>query len=84
MIPTIEVESGDSPPDCWVGARDSFGNKLGQAKIEHFRLSALGDENIRGFDIAVDDSFGVRGIQSFRDLDPKLQYFLERKRLRAM
>ncbi len=81
MIPTIELESGGSPPESASAARDSFGNKFREAKIEHFRLSALRHENIRGFDVAVNDSFGVRRIQSFRYLDPKLQYFFERKRL---
>ena len=58
-----------------------FGNKFCEAEIENFCLSTLGDEDIRGFDIAVNYAFGVRGIQSFRYLDTKLQNFFERKGL---
>src|SRR5260370_15592583 len=60
--------------------RNPFGNKFCEAKIEHLRLSSLCHENIRGFDVAVDYSFGVGGIQSFGYLDPKLQRFFEWKR----
>ena len=73
MIPTIEVESGASP-------RNPFGKEFRQPKIEHLRLSALRHENIRRFDVAVDYSFGVRRIQSFRDLNPEFQRFFQWKR----
>src|ERR1700692_216876 len=63
-----------------VRSRNPFGNKFCKAKIEHLRLSALSHENIRGFDVAVDYSLGVRGIQGFRYLHAKFQGFLDRKR----
>lgn len=44
-------------------------------------MSALGDKNVGGLNVAVDDSFGVRGIQSVRNLNPQLQNLLKRQRL---
>ena len=78
MIPTIEVESGTSPPKSAPALRNPFGNKFCKTKIEHLRLSTFRHENIRGFDVSMDYSFGVRRIQSFRYLDPKFQHFFQR------
>ena len=38
--------------------------QLGQAKIQNLGVATLGDEYICRFDIAMNDAFGVRGIQS--------------------
>ncbi len=48
-------------------------NLLGQAEIENFGVAALGDENIRRLDIAMDDSFGVCGIESIGNFDAEIQ-----------
>ena len=40
-----------------------------QAKIENLGVAALGDEYIRGLDVAVDDAFGVGGIERVGDFD---------------
>ena len=42
---------------------------LRQSEIENLDVTARGDENIRGLDIAVDDSGRVRGLQSIGYLD---------------
>ena len=42
---------------------------LGEAKVENFRLAALGDENVGGLDVAMDDAFGVCGVERVGDLD---------------
>jgi hypothetical protein len=47
-----------------VGERD-----FGETEVENFGVAALGDENVRGLNVAMDDAFGVRGIQSVRDID---------------
>ena len=43
--------------------------KLRQSKIENLGVAAISYEDIRRFDVAVDDSFGMRRVQSIRDLD---------------
>jgi hypothetical protein len=42
--------------------------QFGQAKIQNFYVAVAGDENIFGLQVAMDDSFVVRGGQAFGDL----------------
>ena len=44
-----------------------------KAKIQQLDLSALGDEDVRGFDIAMDDALAVGRIQGIGDLDRNLK-----------
>lgn len=37
--------------------------QLGEAEIENFHLSALSNKYVRRFDVAMDNSFGVRGLE---------------------
>ena len=53
---------------------------LGQAEVEHLRLLALGDEDVRGLDVAVDDAALVRGVERVGDLDRRVEQTLERQR----
>src|SRR6266446_10651988 len=46
-----------------------LGRELGQAEIEDFGVPTIRDKNIRGLDVAMNNSFGVRGIQRVGDLD---------------
>ena len=43
--------------------------ELGEAKIENFDGAAPGDENVGGFDVAVDDAFFVGGVEGVGQLD---------------
>jgi hypothetical protein len=36
-------------------------------------VSALGDEKVRGLDVAVNDSFGVRRVEGVRDFDAEVE-----------
>ncbi len=40
-----------------------------QAEIENLGVAALGDENVGGLDVAMDDVFAVRGIERIGDFD---------------
>ena len=44
-------------------------NRLGQAKSRIFCVAAIGDEEIGGLDVAMDDAFGVGGIEGIGDAD---------------
>jgi len=44
-------------------------------------LAARGHKNIRGLDVAVNDSLRVRRVQRIRDLDSERQHVVERNRL---
>src|SRR5580704_9836395 len=46
----------------------SFRQKFGEAKVEKFHLAVVGKENVRWLDIAVNDGFGMGGVERIRDL----------------
>jgi len=48
----------NSPPDS-----------LSQTEIKNLGVPALGDKNIGGLDIAVNDAFAVSGVERVRDFD---------------
>ena len=45
-----------------------IGKQLGQSEIENLGLAARCDDDVRGFDVAVDDAFGVRRGERVGDL----------------
>ena len=53
--------------------RLGFGVDFGQSEIQYLRVAALGDENVRGLDVAVDDAFGVRRIERIGNLDGQIE-----------
>ena len=50
-----------------------LGGYFREAEIENFGVAALGDENIGGLDVAMDDALGVRGIETVGDLDAEIE-----------
>ena len=50
---------------------------LGQAEVEHLRMTSLGDKDVGGLDIAVHDSGGMRGIERIRNFDPQPQNLVD-------
>jgi hypothetical protein len=63
------VDGWESGVSLASGLRGDFG----KSEVEDLGVSALGDKDIRGFDIAVHDAFGVGGIEGIGDLDPERQ-----------
>ena len=42
---------------------------FGQSKVEDFGEAATGDKDVAGFNVAMNDAFGVGGVESVGDLD---------------
>ena len=55
----------------WPGAEGSAARRgnFGQAEVEDLGVSALGDENVGGLDVAMDDVLAVRGVERVGDFD---------------
>ena len=56
-------------------------HQLCQPKIEHLCLPALGDKNIRGLNVAMDDSLAVRRLERVGDVDADFEQCVELHRL---
>jgi hypothetical protein len=57
------VRLTSSPSVVVAASARGFGDLFCEAEVENFRLAAIGDENIRGLDVAMDDAFGVRCVE---------------------
>ena len=53
---------------------------LREAEVENLHRAFVGDENVLGLEVAMDDAFRVRGSQAVRDLDGGPQQRLDRQR----
>jgi hypothetical protein len=53
----------------YLAGRTASGCDFRQSEIENLGVSALGDEDIGRLDVAVDDSFGMGGIEGVGDFD---------------
>ena len=54
---------------CSSGCRRDFG----QPEIQNLRLPALGDEDVGGLDVAMDDALGVGRIERVGNLDGQIE-----------
>ena len=74
-----EESSGARPGDIF--GNKIFGNKFGQAEIENFGLTALGDEDVGGLDVPMDDTSGVGNVEGIGNLNPEVEDLFDRQRL---
>ncbi len=51
-----------------IPAGRSGGCYLGQPEIQHLGVPALGDKDVGRLDVAMDDTLGMRGVQSVGNL----------------
>ena len=54
--------------------------QLGKAEVQHLQLPAIRNEYVRGFNVAVDDTFRVRGVERICELDTPLHQAIQRHR----
>ena len=74
MSSRVTVRSGKR----WLVASRAFGcTDLRQPEIQNLGMPALGDEDIGGLDVPMDDASSVGSIQCVGDLDAKRQYLLD-------
>ena len=55
-------------------------NEFGEAEVENLDATVFGDEQVVGLQVAVDDSFFVRGGESVRDLHSVVDRLAQRQR----
>ena len=54
--------------------------QLGEAEVHHLHVAALGEEDIRGLDVAMHDALRVRGVERVGDLDADVDNLLDLER----
>ena len=84
------AESAARTGEVWiVGAGDGGavgsggGVSFGQTEVENFGVTTLGHEKICGLDVAMDDAFGVGGVEGIGNLDCQIEQDFELHRPRA-
>ena len=56
-----------------LGVRLGLLGQLGQSEIQHLGVSPIGDEDVGGFNVPMNDPFSMGGIQSVGHLDSQIQ-----------
>ena len=54
--------------------------ELREPEVQNLHLAPLGEENVRGLDVAMDDSFRVCGIDRVRQLNAHFEQTINRQR----
>ena len=55
------------------GVNGGAADLLGQTEIQNLGVAAIGDENVRGLDVAVDDALLVRGVKRIGNFDGEIE-----------
>src|SRR5438128_7265624 len=79
FIDGVVVQRGAS--GCFARDGRLGGKSLRETKIENFCLATRSDEEVRGFDVAVNDAFQVSGVKRVSSLNGEGKRFVKRKRL---
>jgi len=76
MVNTLGSHGFDT--GCRRGA--ASGSEFGQTEIQNFGVAALGDKDVRGLDVAVNDALRVSGVKSVGDFDANIEQNFHVKR----
>src|SRR2546429_6016740 len=68
------------PPRSTLFPYTTLFRSLGETEVENLGLAAGGHKNSGWLDVAVDDAFGVRGVQRVGHLAPQVQKQVQRER----
>ena len=70
LVRWVSCSCGAETPGLLQGKFRAFAlrQKLGETKIEELYLTAIGNENVRGLDVAVNDGLGVCGFEGIGHL----------------
>jgi hypothetical protein len=74
----FELIAGHCDFSCAGGRRQ--GRHFRQSEIQNLGVPTIGDENIGGLDVAMNDAFCVRRIQSVGHFKPGFENLLQRER----
>ena len=66
-----------------VAAGQLGGDEAGETEIENLDHAVIGDEDVGGLDVAVDDAVDVRVVEPFADIDRDVQLAAHAQLLRA-
>ena len=66
-----------------VGTDGSGAGNFGEAEVENFRAATLGDENVCGLDVAVNDASVVSGVEGVGAVDADFEEAFEFQRARG-
>ena len=76
-VPGLVRFSALATVGCAHGSRFYYsttrGRHLGQPKIQDFGVSALGYEDVSRFNVAMDNTLGVRRLERFGNVDAERQ-----------
>ena len=67
----IDPEGGESSGGGF--GLDARVRNLGEAEVEDFGVAAFGDEEVGGLDVAVNDAFGMGGIEGVGNFDGEIE-----------
>src|ERR1700757_2009789 len=68
---------GESIAGIGHSSRGSGKIHFRESEIENLRVAALGDKNIGGLDVAMDDALGVSGIEGVGNFDGNIEDALQ-------